>query len=174
MKLSQNTISSQGIEHIIKGIQTNTTLQVLDISHNNVYDDGITEINECLEHNKALTLLNVAGNNITKKGVKVVTDFMQMNTLPNPINFSTTMNENEAVAISQPLKIKISESSKVTEKIQLNIKLERLDISHNYISDEGAIIVSGYLKLNGTLKELNLCNNKITGDGIIKMLMPLK
>ena len=169
LKVSQNIISNQAIEQILKAVQTSTTLQVLDVSHNHIGDEGIADVRKYLKCNKTLTILNIAGNVLTRKGARIVTDFIQENALPNSTDCNGTMYENSpgAVAISRPL-------TKMTENVQVNTKLQRLDISHNYISDEGAIIISKYLNLNGTLKELNLSDNKITDDGIINIADAIK
>ena len=49
-----------------------------------------------------------------------------------------------------------------------------LDISHNIISDDGAIAISKCLKVSTTLKVLNISNNEITYYGIIKIAEAIK
>ena len=47
--------------------------------------------------------------------------------------------------------------------------MQKLDISCNNISNDGAVAISKYLKANKTLKELNMSRNKIASHGIIKI-----
>ena len=49
-----------------------------------------------------------------------------------------------------------------------------LDISHNNISDDGAIAISEYLRLSKTLKELHVSNNDITNKGIIEITQAIQ
>ena len=51
-----------------------------------------------------------------------------------------------------------------------NAKIEKLDISHNNITDNGVVAIGECLKCNETLKELNLSHNKITINGMNSML----
>ena len=119
-------------------IQTSTTLLTYDISHNNLCDDGALGISKCLKHTGALKALNIAGNNITVKGAEIVADFIQEST----------------------------KITNMTENIRQFTTLQKLDISHNSICDDGAIAIGRCLKLNKTLKELNLSDNKISNYAI--------
>ena len=56
-------------------------------------------------------------------------------------------------------------SKKIAEAIQVNIRLQRLDISNNCIHDDGAIAISNSLKYNISLQELNMSKNNITRVG---------
>ena len=69
--MSQNMISNEAIKEIIKAIQINTTLKVLNISSNNLSDDGVA-ICRCLKHDKGLKILNITGNNITEHELKLL------------------------------------------------------------------------------------------------------
>ena len=48
----------------MKGIQTNTAMQMLDISHNKISDDGAVGISECIRSNCSLKELKMSSNKI--------------------------------------------------------------------------------------------------------------
>ena len=52
---------------------------------------------------------------------------------------------------------------------QYDIIVQKLDISHNNITDDGAVLISDCLKYNNVLKELNLSHNQINLRGITKL-----
>ena len=52
---------------------------------------------------------------------------------------------------------------------QYNMVAQKLDISHNNITDDGAVLISDCLKHNHILKELNLSHNQISVRGITKL-----
>ena len=56
----------------------------------------------------------------------------------------------------------------ITEAMQANAKLQKLDISHNSISDDGVMVISDCLKMNNTLQEIDLSWNRITNKGATK------
>ena len=57
----------------------------------------------------------------------------------------------------------------ISETIQVNAKLQKLDISHNNISDDGVMVISDCLKMNSTLQEIDLSWNRITNKGAKKI-----
>ena len=58
------------------------------------------------------------------------------------------------------------EATKIGKAIKVNITLQKLDISHNSISDDGAVALSDGLKYNISLQKLNISYNKITNEGV--------
>ena len=49
----------------------------------------------------------------------------------------------------------------ITANNQVNTTLKTLDISHNTICNDGAVAIGEYLKLNSTLEEFILSDNKL-------------
>ena len=185
-EISKCKISNEVIKQIMKAIQTNTTLQTLDISYIDLTDDGISE---CLKINNALKVLNISGNVVSERGAKIVAKFIQENTTLLSMYFcDNKISDSGAVVISESLKLNtiLKEFSlsvnKITsygisttaEMIQVNTTLQKLDISHNSICDDGAVAVGECLKLNRTLEELNLSDNNITSKGIVKIAEVIK
>ena len=57
----------------------------------------------------------------------------------------------------------------LTKAIQINTAIQKLDISYNSISDDGAAAISDSLKINVSLQELYLASNDITTEGAKKI-----
>ena len=165
MTVSHSTLSVEAIKQIMKAIQINTTLEVLEISSCNLSDDAAVAISEYLKHNRTLKVLNIVENHITKKGAKFFADYIQP-------NLFCCNSKNKAVA-NESLKFN-NEIQKFPGNMQVNTALQRLDISHNFISDDGGIIIGECLKLNSTLEELYLSDNKITSYAIIEIAEAIK
>ena len=57
----------------------------------------------------------------------------------------------------------------ISEAIQVNTTLQKLNLSGHSISDDGAAAISDSLKINVSLQELNLQSNEISDVGAKKM-----
>ena len=57
----------------------------------------------------------------------------------------------------------------ITKAMQIVTKIQKLDLSGNNISDDGAAIISDTLMISESLKELNLQSNDITNEGVKKI-----
>ena len=153
LKLSLNIISVEAIEEIIKSIQTNSTLEILDISSNNVsdhnaFDDGTVAITECLQHNETLKELDISKNNIT---IKIIMDSMQVNTtlvklfihrnrifedgilvISQYLAKNTTLQELSLSWDDSPTKEGIT---KIAKAMAVNTGLHTLDLSSQHVDD---------------------------------------
>ena len=58
---------------------------------------------------------------------------------------------------------------KIAGAIEVNTFLQVIDILHNNISDDGAIVISNSLKNNKTLQSLDMSSNKVTDFGAIRI-----
>ena len=153
LKLSLNIISVEAIEEIIKSIQTNSTLEILDISSNNVsdhnaFDDGTVAITECLQHNETLKELDISNNNIT---IKIIMDSTQVNTtlvklfihrnrifedgilvISEYLAKNTTLQELSLSWDDSPTKEGIT---KIAKAMAVNTGLHTLDLSSQHVND---------------------------------------
>jgi len=71
-------MSSEAIKQIMRAIQANTALQILDISSNSISDDGAVAISECLKYNKTLEVVDISKNAITEG--EIIANSIQENT----------------------------------------------------------------------------------------------
>ena len=58
---------------------------------------------------------------------------------------------------------------RMTKAIQINSTVQKLNMSYNSISDDGAAAISDSLKINVSLQELDLAGNNIITEGAIKI-----
>ena len=61
----------------------------------------------------------------------------------------------------------------LAKEILLNTCLTHLDLSHNYIDDDGAKAIASFLLTNNSLRSLYLNNNNIGDDGIMALASAL-
>ena len=135
----------------------------------------VKEINESLKNNTKLQLLKL--KKITNEGVKPIFEVKALQRL----DLSNNTLFYDRVTISDGLKsnntlleLNISYNSiaynckgtkNITEFIQVNTALKKLDLSHNVLSDDGATVISSFLKCNNSLLGLNISYNNITYKG---------
>ena len=187
LNISHNLISVIGAFHISKALQINSSLQVLVISHNNISDDGAIAIGKILRNNKdsstvnkdgiqnsTLQKLNMSHNNISSKGIADLCNYLKSNiTLQEliiswddcktPIVFNGTSNMSNLYFGDVGVTL-------VSAFVLKKEDTQKLDISYNAISDDGAVAISEYFKYNGMLQELNMSHNEITSEGIVEIL----
>ena len=193
LNVSHNKISDIGSINIAKALQINKALEMLDISHNNIPNNGAIAIGKALGgqckvvrnegiinadniQNFTLQKLNLSYNNITKEGIIALSDHLECNNTLR--SFVISWNDGKLPVVLNRIDKFYNMSSKHLENIGTilisafviqNDTIQKLDISHNGISDDGALAVHKCLKTNKTLQELDISNNKITSDGIIKI-----
>ena len=121
-----------------------STLECIDLSHNesSPWDLYCAYIRQC-----SCNSLTLGGDYGMKERVDKINDSLQNNT-----NL-------------QLLKLKNITSEGVKPIFEVKA-LQRLDLSNNTLSDDGAVIISDGLKNNNTLLELNISHNNITNKGI--------
>ena len=57
----------------------------------------------------------------------------------------------------------------IAKTIQINTKIQKLDMSHNSISNNGTAVICDILMINESLREINLKGNSITQQGAITL-----
>ena len=121
-----------------------STLECIDLSHNESSPWGLycAFIRHC-----SCNSLTLGGDYGMKEYVNEITESLQSNT--------------------QLQSIKLKNITKEGGELIFDIKaLQKLDLSSNTLSDDGAVTISDGLKSNNTLLELNISHNSITNKGI--------
>ena len=147
LELSHNTTSNWAIKQIMKAIQINSALQVLDISHNEICDDGAEAISECLkDNNSTLQQLYMSHNQVSNIGITKISEALQINATLQILDISYNIISNDGViAIGKSLK---------NYNEGINCILRKLDISYNNVSSHGIVSLSKCLKNNDRLQIL--------------------
>ena len=174
LNLSGNSISCNGARAIAEVLQVNGTLQKLDMSHNEICDDGTIALSEGLKSNSTLVDLDVSWNYITCKGASAFGEALEVNDTLQKLDISDNkISDDGAIALSECLEanstlieLKMSRNNISCEvadkKFYVNNALQKLDISSNKITDDGAIALSECLRANTTLIEVKMSGNNIT------------
>ena len=124
-----------------------STLECIDLSHNESSPWGVycAYIRHC-----SCNSLTLGGDYGVKEYVNEITESLQSNTK------------------LQSLRLK--NITKEGFKPIFEVKaLQKLDLSNNTLSDDGAVTISDGLKYNNTLVELNISHNNITNKGIVNI-----
>ena len=200
LDISHNQVSDNGVANISKALQVNTTLQTLLISHNNITDDGVVAIGKTLQShykdysfvttnkevinedyikNSALQKLNMSHNSISSKGVVALCDYLKNNITLKKLTISWNDCKTPVVLDSTNRFCNISNlhfgnvgATLLSVFLFKKDEIQKLDISRNAISDDGAAAISEYLN-NNTLQQLDMSHNQVSCIGIIKITKAL-
>ena len=120
----------------------------MDIYHNGITGEGASYIAEALRTTRALRKLNLYGNPIGDKGLQYIAEALTTNTSLIQLNLSDCS-----------LRITEENGPSLTEMLQRNKTLRKLDLSNNkailFYQCEALSITEGLMR-NTTLKTLNL------------------
>ena len=181
--ISKNHISTEGLLHFMEAVKNNCTLQVVNITHNNITRSGFTSIKQCIENLQHPIQIYASWNEIvTRNGELLVTSkictFQESeNIIEEEWSFKDYDRDHIVTCLSECLKeddmlLELNMSNnqiirgrekKIIEAIKVNKTLLKLDASLMKMQDESCI--SDCLKINKSLKELNMSENEITSNG---------
>ena len=177
LDLSDNRICDDGAVAISECLKNNGTLQELNISHNKVSDNGIVNIGEALQRNTSLQILDISHNNLSNNIIFIFSNYLKeentlhqlrisWNNIDLDLNFNVT-----SLNMSSIMNWMFGNTEAILGFTLLDYytNIEKFNISHNNISDDGAVAIGECLKNNNTLRELNLSHNKVSDNGIISI-----
>ena len=186
LDISHNLVSVIGAIYISKALQINSALQVLVISHNNISDDGAIAIGKILGNNykdssvvnedsiqnSTLQKLNMSHNNISSKGIVALCDYLKSNVTLQELIISWDDCKCKTPIVldgtSNMSNLDFEDvGATLVSAFLLKKETQKLDISNNAISDDGAVAISEYLRYSRTLLELNISHNQVSDIGII-------
>ena len=145
LKLSQNIISIEAIEEIIKSIEINNALEILDISSNDVFEFGTIVIGEYLQHNKTLRELDIS-KHIT---VKIIMNNMQVNTTLLKLSIHQNRISDDGILV-------------ISEYLAKNNTLQQLSLSWNdTATTEGITKIAEAMAVNTGLCTLDLSSQHV-------------
>ena len=190
LNISKNWISKEGVMRIVEACTINRTLHKLVCTHNNLSKSGLAVINEYIRKENAVQIFEASYNTVIAssrcgsqlvipifqslrrspdgwennlldydKQVWLVNDTMWKNI---PCRFThDSLTELELSYYIIPNNAQVD----IIQGIMQIYTLQKLVISSNKISDDGAIAFSKCLKTNTTLIELDMSRNNITCKG---------
>ena len=193
LNISKNWISEEGVMRIVEACTINRTLHKLVCTHNNLSKSGLAAINEYIRKENAVQIFEASWNTViasSRCGPQlVIPTFQSLRRSPdgwenNLLDYdkqvwlvNDTIWEDIPCRFTQDSLTELKLSFSYYSIIPINalvdmilgvmqvITLQKLTISCNEISDDGAIAFSEYLKTNTTLIELDMSLNNITSKG---------
>jgi len=164
LNISNNYISSQGIELISNSLEINNRLKSVSFDYCGLKSDGISMIFDSLSRNKhsQIYFVSVEGN---------IFDISSAYSLSNLLK-----NENKTIKnlVLKNCQIKTEVAKIVFKSLNITSDLFVLDISRNFIEDDAVNELSLALKNNTKLNYLYLNGNNITDLGIVKICESLR
>ena len=154
-------------------------IKILDISCNELIDDRVEAIRYCLLNNDTLLELNMSNCKISGEDIANIIDASKTLQVLD-VSYNNIYDDEAdligACTITSLQKLNISHNyitgqgaTFIAQVISKNTSLQELDISHNNIQDYGSIAIGEHLKFNKTLQYINLSYNKITNLGTISI-----
>jgi len=199
LNLSDNKVGDFGAAAIGASLKSNTTVTSVDLSNNtHIGVFGATRLANVLKGSKTIKKFNmielkdVNGRNLKKTAVRysnqkltdleaiVIAEFVKNNTTLTSLDVSN----NTAIGISGVMHLYAAlKGSKIIKKFNM-IELSDLNGSdltkavvcykNKSVTDMEAIFFAEYMKMNSTVKTLNLSSNKIRDDGASAIANALK
>ena len=178
INISKNHISIEGLVHFMEAVKNNCTLQVVNITHNNVTRSGFTSIKQCIGNFQRPIQIYTSWNEIVSKNGKLLIVSIQKSkdNTEDVWSFEDYDHDHIVTCLSDCLKeddtllelnmskqeIIRGREKKITEAIKVNKTLLKLDALGTKIHED---FISDCLKINKSLKELNISKNEITSNG---------
>ena len=228
LNVSKNWISKEGVMRIVEACTINRTLHKLVCTHNNLSKSRLAVINEYIRKENAVQIFEASYNTVIVssscgpsqlvipifhsliwspdgwennlldyvKQVWLVNDtiwkiilcrfihdsltelkFLHYSIIPNAqvdiVQLIMQVDTLQKISISRN---KISDDGAIafSECLKTNTTLIELDMSHNDITCKGASVIAEAIQVNTTLQKLNISGNKISDDGAIAFSECLK
>ena len=183
LDLSFNCLQASGATIVCQRISKLTNLIKLNISNNNISSEAAHDIAIVLSHNKSLEELDLSCNDFGASGAVQIFQILKDFTGLIKLNIgSIRMTDFAAVNIATVLNnnINLKELDLSNNNIQplgatkyfrnaLTLNLNKLNISHNSITDQGADDIAMFISQNSELQELDLSHNNLQAAGAIKI-----
>lgn len=183
LDFSYNNLQATGAIIACKGMSTVTNLIKLNISNNNISSKAAQDIAVVLSHNKSLEELDLSCNKLGESGAVQILKKLQGFTGLIKLNIGSISMTNFAADIVETVlnnNINLKELDLSNNNIQpasatnffqnaVTSNLNKLNISHNNISDQGADDIAMFISQNTELQELNLSHNNLKATGIVKI-----
>ena len=150
--ISKNHISIEGLVYFMEAVKNNCTLQVVNITHNNVTRSGFTSIKQCIENLQHPIQIYASWNEINdgKLVTKISTSCAPDNIEDDVWSFNKYDADHLVMCLSECLKE--------------DDTLQKLNMSYNKITNEGAKMIGEAIKVNTTLHTLNLYQYDINDE----------
>jgi Ran GTPase-activating protein (RanGAP) involved in mRNA processing and transport len=182
LDLSNNSITSEGIEYLTDMLEDNQSITHISLSNNRINDEGARLLTKCLEVNHVITQIDLDGNPITEAALTEVFYLLRINSGPFALKrvmvaLASDDDSVEALDFSganAPRKFDDEAIHVLCSLLVDNHRVRAVDLSNNDITDIGASLLADLLRANNTLEALHLDNNCIGVEGAEALFQALK
>ena len=182
LDLSNNSITSEGIEYLTDMLEDNTRIVHISLSNNRINDEGARLLTKCLEVNHVITQIDLDGNPITEAALTEVFYLLRINSGPFALKkvMVALASDDQAVEAldfcgqDAPRKFDDEAIHVLCSLLVDNHHVRAVDLSGNDITDIGASLLADLLRANNTLEALHLDNNCIGVEGAEALFQALK
>ncbi|CAF3970061.1 unnamed protein product [Rotaria sordida] len=154
LHLGVNTLGNLGVKYLL---YDNIQLHHLNLCCNKIDQDGCQYLADLLENNQTLIQLDVGGNPIKDNGIKILCNSLMIN---------------KTLIDLRMWHCQISNLETICNLLKSHSTLKQLDLEGNQITDEQADVLLLTAENNKTLERLNISHNKIS-DKFIKTFQQL-
>ena len=147
LSMPGNLIDDDLISILIKGLMLNKTISQLDLSHNKISNSGARKLAKYLLASKILTHLNLSDNSIHYEGSRYIAQALKVNKSLRHLNLKLNRIDDKGGA------------KLCTDLLNNNSELESFSLSSNSLAHMFCEALAEFLKLNKTIKKLDIsCN----------------
>eukprot|EP01060_Flectonema_neradi_P035544 TRINITY_DN6575_c1_g1_i1.p1 TRINITY_DN6575_c1_g1~~TRINITY_DN6575_c1_g1_i1.p1 ORF type:complete len:1200 (+),score=193.21 TRINITY_DN6575_c1_g1_i1:51-3650(+) len=139
--LKRNPLKPSSAHHLSKMLTLNQHLKVLDLTCTGLLDEGTITLMGGLSTNKTLEVLYLNGNGITCKSIPSICDMLKKDTALTSLGLGCNRIGDEGAKMIFAVN---------------ELKLDMLDLSSAGIGPKGATYIAEFLKVNKTLRKLDL------------------
>eukprot|EP01080_Neovahlkampfia_damariscottae_P007364 gene7364-11686_t len=159
--LNKGDLIDEGDANLLSSCLTsNNKIKVIDFSEAGLKDFTLEILLEGLKGTKVVQHLDLSGNALSDQSVTSLMKFISKSVTLKYLNLS-----NNKIG---------DESAKILQDCFLKSNLTEVHLSHNLITDIGALCIAGGLKQTSTMKILSLDSNKIGNKGISELCNVIK
>ncbi|XP_024857965.1 leucine-rich repeat-containing protein 34 isoform X2 [Kryptolebias marmoratus] len=193
LRLSGNKIGNRAAEHLARMLQINETLQELQLSDCDLATSGVLAFITVLRNNTVLRCLDISRPLLFSQQEEWTVSFSEMLLVNGSlvelhlgkVGLTDTGMERLAEGLKQNRSLRYLDlrcnrvardgALHLSEVLKQNPTLEIIDLSSNRIEDEGCVYLSEAITWPGcSLKELSVCRNSITSEGLLSLAQALK
>ncbi|XP_050412915.2 uncharacterized protein LOC126827522 isoform X2 [Patella vulgata] len=183
LKIGKTQMQGDDLALIFKAMNTNTSIQTLDVRLNGLNKQGMEAMSDMLRENKHLLHLNISSTGVDQSGCETLASAMAVNKTLVELDMSfLDIGDPACDCLKDMLKSNSTlkklrlRSNNITwvgccslmEGVSRNRSLAELDLSRNFIGDSGVEVLSRFIPLSAIV-ELCLENCGITSSGCGKL-----
>jgi len=180
--LSQNDITSEGVEYFADMLEDNSSVTSLNLAFNRIDDRGAQELLRVLRSNDTLIRLGLEGNPISAATAAELDYLLKVNN--GPLQLKRVMDDvaADSPALTEldfhgtPDRPRFNDDAVhiLCSLLVGNTHVKSLLLHDNIISDIGASLIADMLRVNKSVEKITLHNNRFGEDGGRALFMALK